>query len=208
MKKGMLVVLGIVVCMVWLNLPALAQEIIPIGDVTPLSGGTAHYGTNSKRGLEMAIEEVNAKGGVTVKGKTYQLKVEACDDEGKSDKATTCGMRLSSVNKVPIIYTPASWSGFPLMGINEKMNFLIMCTSQSPTFTQKGNKLVLRWVNNPATSMEPWVKLVLKHMAKYNLARKKAGVMEVNTEVGKQWSAAFMQAWQKKRGGDHGQGIF
>ncbi len=83
MKKVVLVIAGIIVCMAWLHLPALAADAIVIGCVVPLSGGTAHYGVNTKRGLEMAIEEIKAKGGVKVKGKTYQMKVEACDDEGK-----------------------------------------------------------------------------------------------------------------------------
>ena len=109
MKKAGLVIVG-ALFMAWLVVPAMAADTIVIGSVVPLSGGTAHYGTNAKRGLEMAFEEINAKGGITVQGKKYQLREEACDDEGKSDKASTCGRKLSSQYNVPVIYTPASWS--------------------------------------------------------------------------------------------------
>lgn len=199
MKKAVLGIIGIIF-VAWFGVPAMAADTIVIGAVVPLSGGTAHYGTNCKRGLEMAFEEINAKGGITVQGKKYQMRLEACDDEGKSDKASTCGRKLSSQDNVPVIYTPASWSGFPMMGFNEKMNFIIMCTSQSATFTTQGNKLVVRWSNNPAVTHGPWVKLLLKQMQRSNLNVKRVGVMEVNTEVGKQWAAAFMREWEKNGG--------
>lgn len=184
----------------WFGTPIQAAEVIKIGCVTPLSGGYANYGINSKRGLEMALEEVNAKGGVNIKGKTYKFEVETCDDEGQSDKAVTCAMKMASMYKTPLIYTPASWSGFPLMGFNEKMNFIIMCTSQSPTFTTKGNKLVIRWVSSADVSMPDWVKLLKKSLARSNLNIQKYGVMEADSEVGKQWSEAFRNQWTKAGG--------
>ena len=201
MKKSLLVLLVTMAFpMAGIVAPTQAADVIKIGCITPLSGGYANYGINTKRGLEMAIEEVNAKGGVKIKGQTYKFEVETCDDEGQSDKAVTCGMKMASMHKTPVIYTPASWSGFPLMGFNEKMNFIIMCTSQSPTFTTKGNKLVIRWVSSANTSMPDWIKLLRKSFERNGLNIKKYGVMEADSEVGKQWSEAFREEWTKSGG--------
>jgi branched-chain amino acid transport system substrate-binding protein len=185
----------------WSATTVAMAETLPIGVVTPLSGGYAHYGLNTQRGLEMAMEEINAKGGVKVKGKTYTFEVQVFDDEGKSDKAATGGRRLASRFQIPVIYTPASWSAFPLMGFNERMKFIIMATSQSPGFTTQGNGLVVRWVNNVDTSMPGWVELLRRRMGESGLKVARVGVMEVNTEVGKRWAEVFTREW-KATGGE------
>jgi branched-chain amino acid transport system substrate-binding protein len=189
----------LMLAIMWMATSVIAEDTISIGCVTPLSGGYAHYGTNTKRGMEMAFEEINGNGGLNVSGKNYQLKAEACDDEGKSDLATTCGRKLATMYRTPIIYTPASYSGFPLMGFNQKMNFIVMATSQSPPFTQKGNKLVIRWINSVERSMGPWVKFLIEQLDKNNLNVEKVGIMEINTEVGKNWAAAFVREWEKNK---------
>jgi len=82
------------------------------------------------------------------------------------------------------------------MGINEKEGFILMCTSQSPPFTEKGNKLVIRHVNSVSRTMKPWVQFSLKTFDKLNLKINNAGVMIVNTELGKYWANEFMKEWQ------------
>jgi branched-chain amino acid transport system substrate-binding protein len=201
MKKMFFLGMIAMLSMAWMVTSVPAADTIAIGCVTPLSGGYAQYGINTKRGLELAFEEINAAGGVKIKDKSYQLKVEACDDEGKSDVAATCGRKIASMYRAPIIYTPTSYAGFPMMGYNEKMNFIVMATSQSPPFTQKGNKLVMRWLNSVDRSMGPWVKFLLSQFKKNNLNIQKIGVMEINTEIGKNWAGAFMREW-KANGGE------
>ena len=44
--------------------PAQAQETLKIGGVGPLSGGGTAWGLAAQRGMEIAIEEINAAGGV------------------------------------------------------------------------------------------------------------------------------------------------
>jgi len=44
--------------------PAWAQQTIKIGLVTALSGQSARAGEAITRGLQVAIDEINAKGGV------------------------------------------------------------------------------------------------------------------------------------------------
>ena len=51
---------------------AQAQETIKIGGIGPLSGGGTAWGLAAQRGMEIAIEEINAAGGFKAEGKTYQ----------------------------------------------------------------------------------------------------------------------------------------
>ncbi len=175
-----------------------AADKVPFGVITPLSGGAAHYGTNFWRGVQMAAEEINKAGGVSVGGKKVELDPIVCDDEFKSDKSVNCGRRLASMNHVPMIMTPASLSAFPLMGFNEKMEFLLMATSQSPSFTEKGNKLVIRFINNVDRTMDGWLSLLLKQLERTGVPSKSVAIMEVNTQLGKEWVQAFEREWTKR----------
>ncbi len=58
-----------------------------IGGMGPLTGSAASYGISVKQGAEVAINEINAAGGVVVDGKTYTFKLEFADDEASEDKA-------------------------------------------------------------------------------------------------------------------------
>lgn len=56
--------------------------VITLGMIGPLTGTLAVYGTHNQRGVEMAIDEINAAGGVTLSDGTYQLAVDVRDDQG------------------------------------------------------------------------------------------------------------------------------
>ncbi|MDO5286026.1 MAG: ABC transporter substrate-binding protein [Actinomycetia bacterium] len=77
---------------------------IKVGVNYELSGDVATYGQASVQGIEMAIEEVNAAGGV--KGK----KIELVKYDNKSDpaEATTLATKLMSQDKVLAVIGPAT----------------------------------------------------------------------------------------------------
>lgn len=176
-----------------------AAGTFKFGVITPLSGGAADYGTAFKNGITLAVEEIN-KSGIVVGGKKYNLQPVFCDDEFKSDKSVNCGKKLASEDKVKVIQTPASLSAFPLMGFNQQDGFMLMATSQTPKFTQQGNKLVVRYINNTDRTMGPWIELVRKYLAGQKLKVDRVAVMEVNTELGKSWVDNFVKFWEKSGG--------
>lgn len=61
---------------------ASGDGVITLGMIGPLTGTLAVYGTHNQRGVEMAIDEINAAGGVTLSDGTYQLAVDVRDDQG------------------------------------------------------------------------------------------------------------------------------
>lgn len=66
---------------------ASGDNVITLGMIGPLTGSVAVYGTHIERGVALAVEEINAAGGVTLSDGTYQLAVETKDDQGD---ATEC----------------------------------------------------------------------------------------------------------------------
>ena len=62
------------------NKAAESSDAIKIGMCGPLTGGAAVYGTAVQAGMEIAVEEVNAKGGL-------QFELKCQDDEHDTEKA-------------------------------------------------------------------------------------------------------------------------
>lgn len=63
------------------------DDTITLGMIGPLTGSVAVYGTHIENGVKLAIEEINAAGGVTLSDGAHQLAVETKDDQGD---ATEC----------------------------------------------------------------------------------------------------------------------
>ncbi|WP_100964844.1 ABC transporter substrate-binding protein [Bosea sp. FBZP-16] len=78
-------------------MPAIAQ--VKIGALYPFSGGLALLGDESFRGLEIAIEERNAAGGL--KGQKLEI---VKGDAVEPNQAVGEARRLTSVDKVPVIF--------------------------------------------------------------------------------------------------------
>ncbi|GEJ56147.1 ABC transporter substrate-binding protein [Anaeromyxobacter diazotrophicus] len=74
-------------------------DTLRIGHVTSLAGAEATFGTSANNGVKMAVDEVNAKGGVN--GKKVELLVY--DDQGKPEESATAATRLETQDKVTVL---------------------------------------------------------------------------------------------------------
>src|SRR5512143_865075 len=73
-----------------------AAGAIPIGHVASLTGDTATFGQSTDRGMRMAIEEINAKGGAL--GRPLELLSE--DDRSITEEARTAALKLLQRDQV------------------------------------------------------------------------------------------------------------
>src|SRR5213075_1462436 len=83
-----------------LSFSASAQESIKIGLVTALSGQSARAGEAITRGLQVAIDELNAKGGVL--GRKFELVRR--DDEATPAKGVIAARELLFREKVAVLF--------------------------------------------------------------------------------------------------------
>src|SRR5438477_7621242 len=119
-------------------LPAQAQETIKIGLVTALSGQSARAGEAITRGLQVAIDELNAKGGVL--GRKFELVRR--DDEATPAKGVIAARELLFKEKVTVLFggldTPVSLGIVPI--VNEaKVPFMGPWAAGTP-ITKNGAK--------------------------------------------------------------------
>ena len=87
---------------------AATGDTIKVGLNYELSGPVATYGQASVQGVEMAVEEINAAGGV--KGKKIELI--KYDNKSEPAEATTLATKLTSSDKVLTIIGPATSGSF------------------------------------------------------------------------------------------------
>lgn len=90
--------------------PAGAQEALRIGSILSVTGPAAFLGEDMKAGMEMAIDDINAAGGIGGK------KVEWVfyDAESQTAKAINATKRLLSQDKVDIIVGGGNMSGIAM----------------------------------------------------------------------------------------------
>lgn len=76
-----------------------SSDTIKIGGIFPLSGEVAVYGTECRNGIMLAIDEINAAGGVNGK----QLELVGEDDEGSPEKSVNVYKKLVTKDKCDVI---------------------------------------------------------------------------------------------------------
>ncbi len=79
---------------------------IKLGATFPLTGEVASYGQKAKRGIEMAVAEINAKGGLLGK----KVAVDFQDDRNDKKEAVTIVTKFATIDKVPVIFGSAGSS--------------------------------------------------------------------------------------------------
>ncbi|MCA3186594.1 MULTISPECIES: ABC transporter substrate-binding protein [unclassified Cupriavidus] len=106
------------------TLPAHAADTIKIGLITALSGQSARAGESLTRGMTIAIDEINAKGGLLGGRK---LELVRRDDEGNPAKGVLAARELIYKEKVAVLFggldTPVSMAIVPIAN-QEKVPFM------------------------------------------------------------------------------------
>lgn len=74
----------------------VAQETIPVGEYASMTGGNASFGQSSHKGTQLAIDEINAAGGVL--GRKLELIME--DDQSQAGQPATIVRKLISQDHV------------------------------------------------------------------------------------------------------------
>jgi branched-chain amino acid transport system substrate-binding protein len=112
-------------------------DSIKIGGIFPLSGPVAVYGVEAKNGIELAIEEINAAGGIN--GKNVVLISE--DDEGNPEKTVNAFKKLTTKDKVTMIIgslTSGCTAAITTLAQNQKV-LLIAPAATMESITDAGN---------------------------------------------------------------------
>ncbi len=102
-----------------------------IGGMGPLTGAAAAYGISVKQGAEIAIEEINAAGGVVVGDTTYTLELNFADDEASEETAITAYNTLMDDGINVLMGTVTSGAGLAIISQSYQDGILQLTPSGS-----------------------------------------------------------------------------
>jgi branched-chain amino acid transport system substrate-binding protein len=156
---------------------AQAQDTIKIGVTQPLTGAVAAAGNYVVQGAKVAVEQINASGGVL--GKKIELVIE--DNKSNPTEAVATVEKLIVKDKVPVIL--GAWSSTFTLAVMPKLEEykvpMVVETSSSGKITVAGNPYIFRIA--PTSEME--AKAFSKVVKSHNI--KKADFLSVNNDWGR-----------------------
>lgn len=157
-----------------------AADAVKIGHIAALSGASAQSGEAITRGLTLAIDEINAKGGL-LGGRKLELVQR--DDESSPPKGVVAARELIFQEKVPVIFggidTPVALAIVPLVN-KEKVVHMAVWAAGTP-ITQNGANpnYVFR-----VSAVDALVDVKLLNYANKTFGAKKIGLMLINNPWG------------------------
>jgi branched-chain amino acid transport system substrate-binding protein len=129
---------------------ALADQVVKIGHVAPLTGGIAHLGKDNENGARLAIEEINKKG-LTIGGQKITLELDAQDDAADPRQATQVAQKLVDDHVVAVVGHLNSGTSIPASKIYSDAGIVqISPSATNPTYTLQGFKTTYRVVATDA----------------------------------------------------------
>jgi len=162
-----------------------AHAQIKIAVIQELSGTGATAGTNFKNGLELAVKEINAAGGI------LGQQLEAAVDDTQSNPGVAKALALKAVDDGAFAVFGPTFSGSRTGSMAQTRNAKVpnFTGAEAAALTQQGNPYIFRTSLTQITSMPK----VARYIAS-GLKAKTVAVIFVNNDFGKGGRDAFVKA--------------
>jgi len=172
---------------------ASSGDTVAIGAVFPLSGEVAFYGNESRDGALLAIEEINAAGGLL--GKKLSLLSE--DDEGDAAKSVNAFTKLTTRDKVSfVIGSSTSGATMSMTSLAQQNKVILNSPSATNIDVTKAGDYVFR-----ACFIDPFQGVVGADFAYDTLNSRRAAILY---DAGADYNTGLAEAFRnefKKIGG-------
>lgn len=173
-----------------------AKEIV-IGAHFELTGGVANYGKSILTGVKMAVEEVNAKGGINGK----QVRLVEGDNKSEPSEAGNAATKLITQDKAVVLIGPATSgcvaASAPIATSNKIP--LMAPAATAPGVTSENGKVkdfVFR-----ACFIDPFQGQVMAEFANKTLKVKKVAILyDASSEYSKGLTEVFTKTLEKNGG--------
>ncbi|MBK7585315.1 MAG: ABC transporter substrate-binding protein [Myxococcales bacterium] len=166
---------------------------IVIGHYASMTGSTAHFGQDTDKAVRLAVDEVNAAGGVLGK----QVKIVTLDTRGDSAEAANAVTRLIDVEKsVAILGEVASSLSLAGGRVAQRRKIpMISPSSTNPKVTEVGDYIFR------VCFLDPFQGKAMAKFAKENLKVEKVAILkDVKNDYSIGLAAAFKESFEKMGG--------
>jgi branched-chain amino acid transport system substrate-binding protein len=169
---------------------AWAADTLRVGIILPITGAKANFGEIEKLSFEMALQEINAAGGIN--GKKLEFLFE--DDTGRPEVARSAAEKLITKDKVLMLGGGyGSSETFAIAGVAQqnRIPFLVN-TGSDDKITEQGWEYIFR-LNPPVSEYPRALESFLTEVVK----PKTAAILYENTNFGSSGSQEFKAICQR-----------
>ena len=166
---------------------------IKVGVYGDLTGATSSFGQSTKNGVQLAVDEINAAGGVN--GRKITLVVE--DDQGRPEQAKTVISKLINQDKVQaVLGEVASSNSLAAAPVAQEAKIpMITPSSTNPKVTEVGDYI------SRVCFIDPFQGSVMAKFAANTLKAKTAAIIgDVQSDYSKGLTQFFTQEFTKLGG--------
>jgi branched-chain amino acid transport system substrate-binding protein len=168
--------------------------VIKIGSVAPLTGEIAHLGKDNENGARMAVDDINAAGGVKLGDKTYRLELVGEDDKADPREGTLAAQKLVDDGVLAVVGHLNSSTSIPASRIYADANVVqITPSSTNPKYTQQGFRTTYRVLANDNQQGA-----VLANFAANEMKVKRVAIVDDRTQYGQGLADVFERAAKEK----------
>ena len=190
--QGFMKIVGTAAVALAIGTGATAQaETIKIGAFGPFSGDAAANGEHMRQGIDLAVKNKNAAGGI----RGEQIEVIYADDAGKPEEAVSVAKRLISRDGVVLTLgsfsSPASLAASQVSAQLKVPQIVIAGTAQK--ITTSGNQWIFRTPVADTKLVSDLVDFIHEKMP----AAKRFGFLYVNDDFGRGGFEAFKKAGER-----------
>ena len=123
------------------------DQTLLLGLIGPMTGDYAHYGTSTRDGAQVAVEEINAAGGVN----GWQLKLQTEDSQGDPDSAISAfGKLMDDKMDVSLGCVLSGEAQSVITAAKNDDVLVVTCTSSAEKCIQGNDKAFRVCFNDPA----------------------------------------------------------
>ncbi len=171
--------------------PLIHGDII-IGSTLPLSGDAAVWGKNTQEGIDLALEEINAAGGVLGR----KLVVVYEDTRALPKEGVTAYHKLTTVDKVKVIIDDSVSSVTLAMApLAQNDHVVIIATGATAPKISEAGEFIFRVWNSDAFEGE-----VSADYAFDMLGLRSVAILYINNEYGKGLEQVFKPRFEERGG--------
>lgn len=151
------------------------KELV-IGVITPLTGNNASYGQQTKEGVDLAVDEINSKGGID--GKRIVIKYE--DDQSSQNGGISAFQKLITTERTPVVIGGFTSSvTLAIAPIAEKNKVVLISASSTSDDIKDAGDYIFRIV--PTNSAQG---KTMADFALNKLKAKTAAILYMNNDYG------------------------
>jgi branched-chain amino acid transport system substrate-binding protein len=170
---------------------------IKLGGMGPITGNVATFGVDQKNAYELAVEQVNAKGGLTVGGQKAKVELIFNDEQNSPEVGATVARKLINQDHVGAILGPTN---------------TLVCMAAGPIAQSSKVPLITPTCTNPKVTMigdyvfragfiDTFQGAAGAYFAYHTLGKRRVGILFDNAnDYAKGLATYFRQAFEKLGG--------